>query len=170
MQTKVQAANREATKSKERLQSAGASMALYDALKKEREEMSLVLNRREMTQLLTDLKMKYRLSSLNLQVSPEQPYEDDELRAMKLAVVSADVRLDFGGISDQHLFAFIQDVRRQCPGFIRIQELSLNRNKLFDIEAMRQISQGAKMEMVSGSLAFTWFGYPESTEQAQAQP
>lgn len=170
MQSKVQSVKREADKSKERLESAGASMTLYDALKKERDAMSLTLDRQEMTALLGQLKEKYRLSSLNLQISSEIPYEDEELKTMKLDVVSSDVRLDFGGISDQHLFSFVNELRRKLPGFVRVKEVSLNRNKIFDIEAMRQISQGAKLEMVSGTLAFQWFGYPEVKKKANGQP
>jgi hypothetical protein len=161
-QAKLQTIRRDTQIAQERLQSSGASIALYDALKKERDEMSLTISRKEITDSLGRLKEKYRLSSLNLQMEPEQPFEDEEIRLMKLSVVKTTIVLEFGGMSDQHLFSFINELRRTLPGFIKVNELSLNREKIFDIEAMRQISQGATPQMVSGTMAFEWYGYPNA--------
>ncbi len=163
-QVNLQTVKRDLKKATERLENSGASMELYENLKKGRDEMSLVISRRTITQVLGTLKNNYRLTSLSLQMDPEEPFENEELQAAKLDVVRSNVVLELGGMSDQHIYSFIKEMRNKLPGFIKVKRLELKREKGFDIETLQQISNGAAPQMVSGKLAFEWYGYPNEDQ------
>lgn len=160
LQSEVSGIQAEVAQTRDRIQSTGVSTKVYNQLKSSRETMSLVINRSDATEKLSALKDRFRLSSLNLQISPDTPIEDEKLKSAGLDAVKSSVDISLGGMSDQHLFSFIDALTHSFSGFVKIKEITLTRSKSFDIDSMREISRGSKPEMVNGKVSFEWFGVP----------
>ena len=160
LQGEVAGIQSEIAQTRERIQSTGASTKIYDELKSARHTMALEVNRKAATETLGRLKDQFRLSSLNLQLSPDQPLESDRLKTAGITAVKSNVDITLGAMSDQHLFSFIQELSRSFSGFVKLREITITRSKAFDIDSMREISRGSKPEMVTGKLAFEWYGIP----------
>lgn len=159
LQGEISAAQGEVTQTKERLDNAGASYKKYGQLREYRHTMEMTLNRNQLTDLLATLKDKYRLSSLNLQLMPDAALENEKLKAAHVNAIQSGVQLSFGGISDEHLLSFTDDLLRSAPGLILISDMTLARSKAFDIDVMRDVSRGGKPEMATAKLDMKWFGF-----------
>ncbi len=139
------------------------NLETYEALDAVRDNENYDLSRSALQEQLARLRQKYRLSELNLQLESQTKIESDIFKNNEAEVYSAAGKLTFAGITDQHLYSFIQELQRVAPAFITIKQLTLKRNLSFDLTIMRKISQGETVSMVSGELAFDWIGFSTDT-------
>lgn len=151
---------------KQQIDESGRSADTYETIREFKTTSNFTINRKNAKKYLSDLRNKYRLSSLSMTISPEEKLDDPKLRSLDVDAKQTQIFLNFGGMSDTHLLSFIQDLRASMPGFVKIDKLELKRDKALDVTVYRQMSRGSTPEVVSGELVFTWIGLAE--EEAEA--
>lgn len=160
LQSRISQLQGETASARERLESADASAALYAKIASSRSrDVALPITRDELTNVLSTVKDIHRLSKLNMELSPFEAFTNEDLTAMEVKASKAAVKLTFGGMSDQHLFSFIERLNRDLAGFAKLTKVSLTRSLAFDIDMMRQVSRGSEPEMVTGDVEFDWYGF-----------
>lgn len=160
LQSRISQLQSETASARERLESADSSAALYAKIASSRSrDVALPITRDELTNVLSAMKDIHRLSKLNMELAPFEAFTNEDLTAMEVKASKAAVKLTFGGMSDQHLYSFIERLNRDLAGFAKLTKLSLTRSLAFDIDTMRQVSRGAQPEMVTGDVEFEWYGF-----------
>src|SRR5690606_15401503 len=86
--------------------------------------------------VMEKMEKKYLFTNLNVSLSKiEQAGRMAENDAYPLYV--NDVTIRFETISDEYIFNFIEDLRQQLPGYIKLLSLSMNRNKNISQEMLQ---------------------------------
>lgn len=154
---------------KQQIDESGHSMKTYEKIRELKTTGDFTIDRKKAKIYLSDLRNKYRLSSLSMTVSPEEGVNDPRLKSIEVDARKTQISLTFGGMSDTHLLSFIQDLRASMPGFVKIDQLTLKRDKALDVTVYRQVSRGSTPEVVSGELIFTWVGLAEKKAEEQSE-
>ncbi|GEM_PF-1873857 len=136
----------------------GTSSEIFNDIRSKKDNLSFTFERDQVAERLAVLRDKYRLSSLSLTVSPESEINIPRLQNMSMKAVYTVIDLKFGAMSDTHVFSFIDDLQRSMPGFVRVDDITIEREKAMDVTIFRQMSRGAVPQMISGSLSFKWIG------------
>jgi hypothetical protein len=71
-------------------------------------------------------------------------------------VIKSEVTLNFGSISDKHIFLFLQSIP-SLPGYVTIKSLILNKERNIDAATMNQILNGNMIEIVRANMVFDWY-------------
>ena len=141
-----------------RMGKAQSSLLLYQALKENRENETFDIDRDKIAELMQVMRKRFRLSSLQMTVAPEREIENEKLQKKTMRVISSDVQLQFGGMSDTHLYSFIDAMNQELSGFVKTKKLNMQRIKAIDESVLLQMRNGANPEMVSAVMDFTWVG------------
>jgi hypothetical protein len=148
----------------------------YVDIKLNRDNEDFVNNTDQLKDLLRKMKEQYRLSdTMRLTISIEKPSEKPELQTLNYKViVREDMEMAAGAISDVHFYSFIEDMKRRMPGIVRIKSVKLTRKSAMSMENLAQLGRGNKLELVDGSIKFTWLTLedknPPKQEEAAPQP
>ena len=112
-------------------------------------------------------KAQYRLSdSLKLSLVVDKPVDAKELDATDYQVVEhPNMKLEFGAISDTHVYAFLNDLTHNTPGFIRIDHLVLKRVGDIDRNTINQLRAGAAPTLVEATVEFNWISVREKPKK-----
>lgn len=143
------------------LQKAEESVDLYESLQAERNNADKQLNRNSAKLVLDKLKQQYRLSSLSVKMEPVEELSAEQYQRDTTVTVHTQVTLRFGGLSDQHLFSFVDAVSRDLAGYVRIESLKMQRKKNIDNNVLLSVSKGDIPELVTGEMVFHWLGLRE---------
>lgn len=149
-------------------QRAESSVDLYKKIVRSIEKKDFEINRDTVKNLLLDLRDRYRLSSLNLTMSPEETLTGSVYDLSDMHVITSEISVSFGGMSDQHIYAFIQALATQLSGYKQYLTFTLKRQKSLEHEILYQINQGSKPEMVGGDMSFRWIGLRQIEKQGEA--
>lgn len=144
---------------------AGVSSQIYDKAAHTKRDMNFYINRGSMRFELEDLKEKYRLSHLSMEVSPFEPFSNNELKALDISAIHSRVDIKVGAMSDMHIFSFIEELNYRMPGLLRAESLHLTREKNMNIETLQQMKMGIAPQLVSGIMKFIWYGFAPLDEQ-----
>ena len=143
---------------KERNERTKNTMELYEKLVRDSELRDLVLNRKNISQLLDRLKEKYRLSDVSIIISPLTEQLEDPFVQKTGIVVTGDISIEMRALSDAHVFAFTKELLREFSGYLNVQSLVINRQGSISEELLREILQQGHSEFVTASLKFEWMG------------
>lgn len=146
---------------------AGASLDLFARVSQELSSNRFSISRDKIRNVLLKLKNKYRLSSLNLTVTPQIEYQQDGSEDSKLKVLYSVVNIEFGGFSDRHIYNFIEDLKEEIGGISHFTEFYIDRQKSFNPDIYVQVSQGVEAEMVRGKLTFSWYGIEKAADKTE---
>ncbi|MDG7056395.1 MAG: hypothetical protein LKM44_02815 [Wolbachia endosymbiont of Meromenopon meropis] len=103
---------------------------------------------------LAKLYKKYYILEPEISISVPEEVELGESEYIK--VIKSEVTLNFGSISDKHIFLFLQSVP-SLPGYVTIKSLILNKEKNIDSTIMNQILSGNIIEIVRANMIFDWY-------------
>ncbi|MBN67036.1 MAG: hypothetical protein CMM94_05660 [Rickettsiales bacterium] len=155
---------------KEQLGRSDESTEKYLELMTERgDNNDFYISREKARDLLAILRNKYRLTSLSLTVGPEQQVADESFDGLTVDVVMMNVEITFGGITDQHIYSFLQNLRDDISGFMRVREFTVERRKRITNDIYLQVSRGGEPEMVAATLVFDWIGVKERPSEGQEE-
>jgi hypothetical protein len=137
---------------------AETSLELYERLMQQNGDETLSLDRRKVTQLLNELNQRYRLSGLNLSISPPEKKNNSDFSVASGEVFSSDVRISFQSISDEFAFGLLYDMVEKFPGLVSISEFQLARKDDVTPGIVSELQRGRNTALVRGTLTFNWLG------------
>lgn len=136
----------------------------------DRDNDEFINNTDGLKELLKSMKEQYRLSdSMKLSISTEKESDRPEFAGLNYKIiVREDMEMSAGAISDVHFYSFLHDMERRMPGIIRFKEVRLTRKSPMSFDALAQLSAGTKLELVDGSVKFTWLTFADKNPPAGA--
>ncbi len=129
---------------------------LYQEMLRKTAENKLDLDRQVMRDRLDAYRSEYYLSSLTLAVDPIQ--ESKTARGVSSTVVSSEVSVSFGALTDADVYDMMQSMQRTLPGEIRVTAFNIRQEGKVDNAAIANIAKGGDTAFVRGDIKFTWFG------------
>lgn len=152
--------NSEAQELTNSLTRAKESLGLYEQLTA-REQGEEPLDREEAMRLLADLKKRFKLASLSLVMAPPKAIPQEFLPSKTMGAEYSVVKLKFSGMTDEYLLSFVNAVSEEFKGYVRIDDLKINRDETITQTALAKVSRGEIPALTSGELTFHWFGLSE---------
>lgn len=108
---------------------------------------------------------------MNLKGSFE-PVQDIPAASFKkktLAGIASLVKLEFGAMSDEQIFHFVQAILDRFPGYVKINTFTLERGGEITPDTLRNAGRGQFPELVKGKMEFYWVGVREVDPDAAQQ-
>ena len=104
---------------------------------------------------LQDLKIRYRLAVLDISLTNVAPLVTAEPNKRYGASLNT-VTLRFGGLSDELLLSFLQELFETLPGYIRVEKLEMKRDAAISPAILGQIRASSTPLVASGAVTFSW--------------
>ena len=104
---------------------------------------------------LQGLKVRYRLAVLDISLTNVAPLVSAQDQKRYLTHFNT-VTLTFGGLSDELILSFLQELFETLPGFIRVEKMEMKRTTEITSAVLGKIQNSSIPVLVSGSVVFTW--------------
>ncbi|MFZ4541186.1 MAG: hypothetical protein ACOYNL_05155 [Rickettsiales bacterium] len=110
-----------------------------------------------LNEFLREAKEHYHFAKLSMKPVKEVPSDKPALANFAHSVlVRPRLTLQIQAASDTHIFSFMEDLRRNAPGLVRIDKLELKRSAEMTDDVVTRISGGATPLLVDAKIEFTW--------------
>ncbi len=137
----------------------GAASQIYADLAENRNNMEFEIQPQSMRKVMAGLKEEYFITTLNLELSSQEVLKLSGFKSKEWDAVKIHGVMNFGGLSDQYIYQFIEALEDKMPGAVSLTNLSLARRQPISIDVLSQISRGNPIETVSGAIEFDWYGF-----------
>jgi hypothetical protein len=104
---------------------------------------------------LQNLKVRYRLAVLDISLTNVAPLVGTQEQKGYITHFNT-ITLTFGGLSDELMMSFLQELFETLPGYIRVEKLVMNRKIEISPAVLAQIQNSSIPVLVEGSVVFTW--------------
>lgn len=104
---------------------------------------------------LQSLKVRYRLAVLDISLTNVAPLISTQEQKGYDTHFNT-VTLTFGGLSDELLLSFVQELFETLPGYMRVEKMELKREAEITPAILGQIKNSSIPLLVNGSVVFTW--------------
>ncbi len=160
----------EISRLEDQLEKASVAEARFADLMTERRSLDFSSSSDSMKDWLRSAKDRYRLSnSFKLNLTAEKPVHNRSLDETKYEVAEHPaMKLEFDAMSDTHVYAFLDDMRRNGPGLIRIDSLAMKRTGELNANTLKQMRSGHTPYQIDAKIEFNWIGITE--KQAKPAP
>lgn len=120
----------------------------------------------ESKDVLRRLENTYKLSNTSIIITPpEELY--DIYKNDTTVVVSSKVTYAFETITDEIAFAFINELPKKLPGYIKIVSLKMERHGELNNDTITQLYEGTPVGLVRTHLVFHWRDIKNIAEEAE---
>lgn len=116
------------------------------------------VSRKNIIALLNALKDEYSVSALSLEVSPIASLQGDVFDRKNIRTIATEVNINFKSFSDQEAISFVDALRKNISGYIRMTELSMKKIGDIDQSAVYKAEKGEPFNLVETSLSFYLYG------------
>ncbi|MCI5049764.1 MAG: hypothetical protein MRY32_05470 [Rickettsiales bacterium] len=157
-----------ATEYEEQINVAGVSTQIYDELSFRKASMNFMVDRNILREKLAALKERFRMNHLSVEASPESNYQNKELDALGVTAKQSLIELNFGAMSDVHVFSFVRALSYEMPGLVRPVLFEMRRDQPLNNQNLRLIKAGQSPQMVSGEFQFMWYGFSPDEKETNA--
>ena len=120
---------------------------------------------------LRDMTERDRFSDdFTLKLANGKPSDKPEFTNLNYEVtVRQPMQLEFGAISDMHVYSFVRQLEQDVPGMVRVTKLDVKRKTDLTASSFRDIASGAGTGNVEAAIEFTWIGIsPKETKNNAA--
>lgn len=139
------------------LVAAEKALPLYQKLFKE-STPEIALDRRTATEVLEQLKDQYLFAAMRFNMSPLKDLEDAKLKNKFVVGQYVEMDISIDALSDEHILNFLNDLRQQLPGKIKIVSLSIVRQSIPNSQILALITQSGKVGLVKADVKLQWIG------------
>ncbi len=101
-----------------------------------------------------------RLSGIiggNFKVSSPSCYVNDDLEDSDYVILGSPISIDAQSYEDVSLYKFMDYFMRKLPGYLVVENVSVNRTQPVTRSVLQQIGVGEKIALVDSNLLFTWY-------------
>ncbi len=147
-----------------------SSITEFRRLKGRQERGAFSINREQARDIFDTLRKKYRISNLSMTVTPKDAMSGKDIERPTAQITFSEAILEFDAMSDLHVFSFINDAQQTLPGFLKITDFNINRQRKITNEVYVSVSRGEEPRMVSARVNFLWLGIedkPKVVNEAQ---
>lgn len=159
---------------KGQIEQSGTAAKRFVEIQLTRSSTDFSANSEALKEWLRLAKDRYRFANnFKLTLALEKDSDKPEFSTLNYLVkVREPIKLEFGAISDMHVYAFLQDLLMNTPGFVKITRLDIKRRNDMDATSYRQFLSGLNTDYVIAVVEFTWVGIEEkpAATDPNAQP
>lgn len=141
-----------------------SSIVEFRRLKGRQKRGDFAVDRDQATDIFDTLRRKYRISNLSMTVTPKDVMAGTDLARPSGQVMFSESTLEFDAMSDLHVFSFIHDAMETLPGFLKITDFKISRERKITSDVYVSVSRGEQPRMVSAKVNFMWFGIDEKSK------
>lgn len=148
--------------------SAGTKLAKFEKLQSDGKIKPLELNRKRISNLLSQLSDIYRINNVNININPLKERTGAPFTQESGTIVTTNITLTFDSPSDVHAFAFIEKLTQEFPGYLNMKTLAVSRTGEVSEDTVRSLLKGGRANFIKNSVNFGWLGLrpnPEKGEQ-----
>lgn len=124
------------------------------------------LNREELAARLAEMRTRHMLLDLQLSAQAPQPVTQSPAQLKDSKEVSMQVELTIKAWSDLHVAEFVRDITSGLPGFVDMQELSMQRDAPITADILAAAAQRGRLPLVTAKLRFIWRGIQPNPKAA----
>lgn len=135
-----------------------------------RENDHFLYNVDEAKQVLSKLRADFQLGSeLKLTLSKDSVLNEGSLGTLPYEItVRPNTKITFSGLTDTHLFAFVDALESEIPGILEVTELKITqKDGGLNTEALAKISTGTSLVLADGVLGFNWYSVQPKSAKVQ---
>ena len=103
--------------------------------------------------LISDFCKKYYLFNSRINISSPKVV-DDVYNKEHIDVTQRHIEIKFASISDEHVFLFLNAIRHDISGYIKIISFNIEKNKDITDEVLQSALKGKMIPVVHGSVSF----------------
>lgn len=144
------------------------SIVEFHRLKNRQKRGAFTIDRDQATDIFDTLRRKYRISNLSMTVTPKDVMAGADLVRPTGQIMFSEATLEFDAMSDLHVFSFVQDAADTLPGFLKITDFDISRQRQITNDVYVSVSRGEQPRMVSAKVRFLWLGIDEKPKVADA--
>lgn len=116
------------------------------------------LDRKSATEVLERLKEDYLFATMRVGMSPVKDMEDGRFRTKFENGQYVEVDLSIDALSDEHVLNFLNQVRTELPGKIKILHIGLTRLATPNSTMLGLIAQSGKVGLMRAEIKLLWIG------------
>ncbi len=135
-----------------------SSFNRYNELLQEYDIGKFTLDIDNAQRVINNLRQKYRLTNLELKISSEKIYGDSNQKYEGFEPLYREVNMTFFGLSDAHIYAFINELQEELSGYVRFAEFSVTRERPMSDALYQDVRRGSTPSIVQAELSFLWIG------------
>jgi len=106
-----------------------SSIEEFNFLKSKLDTGELSINRSKAEEVLTKLQKKYRTTAFQATVAAETPLVGDGYDNKSIQITQSDIALTFSAMSDVHIFSLLSELKQTLPGYLRVSNFSMSRDR-----------------------------------------
>ena len=108
----------------------------------------------ELNEHLRDLRMKYKLTTLDTKVGVPQKNEHDSIPGAD--VVDIDINIKFAAASDEYGLQFLESLMNKIPGYLIVKNVTIKKQTSITDRHIEQAEKGTFLPIFQGELSFSW--------------
>jgi hypothetical protein len=139
------------------MESGQEQVALYNTFIKNHGQ-DLTLDRESASQFITAQHEKYHLVNLSITIPPFSELPKETLSIKSGTMIKSDVKITFGALTDNSVFAFIEKLQREMPGMVVLKEVRIIRTTGLTSDVIVGINKHRITPVVTADLSFAWIG------------
>jgi hypothetical protein len=149
------------------LKKSGVAENRFIQITQDRENLDFLLDVEALKNTLRNAKTQHRLSS-SFTLTPTNEVASDNKDITSSGYTAFEhpgMKLEFTAMSDTHIYAFLESLMRNAPGFILIEGISIKRSGDIDSIILDQMRAGAAPYLVDTTIEFNWIGLKEEAKK-----
>ncbi len=121
--------------------------------------------------ILGRLIKRHRLNNLRMKIGSKQELVNQSSEKYTgFKPVFREVEVIFSALTDLHVYAFIDNIKKIFPGVIQETSVKISRKRPFSREVIIEVSRGSLPEVVEANITFLWMGIDQKKESVNASP
>lgn len=113
-------------------------------------------SRRDAQAVFTAAKAYSGVTEANVTVRSGLVVENDEANKADQVLLESPVSIEFVGVDDIDIYEYMNYLDQKFPGYLSVEEFSINRNANISDTMLRAIASGASPPLVAGRVNFIW--------------
>lgn len=113
-------------------------------------------SRRDAQAVFTAAKAYSGVTEANVTVRSGLVVENDEANKADQVLLESPISIEFVGVDDIDIYEYMNYLDQKFPGYLSVEEFSINRNANISDTMLRAIASGASPSLVAGRVNFIW--------------
>lgn len=116
------------------------------------------LNRENTNKWLAMQRENYHLVNMAITIPPFMDVSSTTAPLKSGTLFRSDVKLTFGALTDNSVFAFLAHLQREMPGIVVIQDLKITKNSDINSNVLLDLNRHRITPLVNAEVLISWFG------------
>lgn len=118
----------------------------------------LTISHQSVGEVFNRLNDKFYLANLHLTMSGIDDIKNPSFKRKDFGIVSSEVIVTFQALSDEYVYAMLDQMQKDLAGSARLTKLTLKREGDITDSVLQAIVQRGTYPLVSAEIKFLWFG------------